>query len=64
MTTADLSNSGPIAPAQRHNRKCSAHKTNGEPCGRWAVVGGLVCPRTEAEHRKSKGLREFDLKWP
>ena len=24
--------------------KCRAHRSNGQPCGRWAIVGGTVCP--------------------
>lgn len=24
--------------------KCSAIRSNGEPCARWAIVGGTVCP--------------------
>jgi hypothetical protein len=27
-------------PAQ----KCSARRSNGEPCKRWAIIGGTVCP--------------------
>ncbi|WP_454231932.1 hypothetical protein [Mycolicibacterium fortuitum] len=38
------SNSAPIEPVQRHQRKCTAHKTNGQPCERWAIAGGRVCP--------------------
>lgn len=30
--------------AERHPRKCSATKRGGEPCGRWAIAGGTVCP--------------------
>lgn len=25
--------------------KCKAHKTNGDPCGRWPVKGATVCPK-------------------
>lgn len=24
-------------------RRCSAHRSNGEPCGAWAIRGGFVC---------------------
>lgn len=34
--TDDLSN--------RHPRKCTGHKSNGDLCERWAVAGGTVCP--------------------
>lgn len=26
------------------SQRCTAHRSNGEPCKRWAIVGGLVCP--------------------
>lgn len=28
----------------RHPRKCTSPKSNGEPCTRWAIKGGTVCP--------------------
>lgn len=27
-----------------HPRRCTARKSNGDPCGRWAIAGGTVCP--------------------
>jgi hypothetical protein len=27
----------------RQARKCRANRTDGEPCGGWAIVGGFVC---------------------
>lgn len=26
------------------SQPCTAHRSNGEPCGRWAIRGGTVCP--------------------
>jgi len=41
----DLSNGNESQdPSNRHPRKCQARKTNGDPCGRWAIEGGTVCP--------------------
>lgn len=31
-------------PIEPHPRRCTAHKRNGDPCGRWAIMGGTVCP--------------------
>jgi hypothetical protein len=28
---------------ERQARRCSAHRTNGEPCSGWAIKGGSVC---------------------
>lgn len=25
------------------SRKCKAHRSNGEPCNKWAIQGGAVC---------------------
>ena len=28
---------------KRHPRRCTAIKSNGEPCGAYAIIGGFVC---------------------
>lgn len=28
---------------ERHPRQCTGHRTNGEPCGKWALLGSNVC---------------------
>lgn len=33
-----------VDDAIRHPRKCQGHRKNGEPCDRWAIKGGTVCP--------------------
>lgn len=40
----DPSNYGSKEPVERHARKCTANRTNGTPCERWAIAGGTVCP--------------------
>ncbi|GAA1774542.1 hypothetical protein GCM10009767_35690 [Kocuria aegyptia] len=30
--------------AEPHPRRCTAHKSNGDPCSRWAIAGGTTCP--------------------
>lgn len=46
--------------------RCTARRSSGEPCGRWSVVGGFVCPshggrapqvRAAAERRWQHELR-------
>jgi hypothetical protein len=39
----DASNPGG-APDASDPRRCQAHRTDGEPCRRWAVRGATVCP--------------------
>src|SRR5438046_1115634 len=34
--------SGGLVPTE--SRRCTALRTNGEPCSRWAIKGGNVCP--------------------
>jgi hypothetical protein len=31
-------------PRKQRSIKCQATARNGQPCGRWAVIGALVCP--------------------
>lgn len=40
----DQWNQGSKEPVARHERKCTANRTNGTPCERWAIAGGTVCP--------------------
>lgn len=35
--------SGSIWKAERPAQKCSAHRSDGEPCKAWAITGGNVC---------------------
>lgn len=39
---------------KRQARKCKGHKTNGDPCGNYAMNGGLVC---HAHGGKAKQVR-------
>ena len=35
----------PLTHPTRHERKCVAHRnSDGQPCERWAIEGGTVCP--------------------
>jgi HEPN domain-containing protein len=37
-------------------RGCSAHKTNGQPCPRYPIKGGLVCPRHGGSAKNVKAV--------
>ena len=53
--------------------RCQAHRSNGDPCKRWAIVGGTVCPthggsapqvRAAAIKRiQSRVLSAVDIAW-
>lgn len=51
------------------SQMCSARKSNGQPCKRWAIVGGNVCPThggrapqvMEAARRRLKALAPMAL---
>lgn len=48
-------------------QRCTAHKTNGEPCARWACAGQMTCAthggRTPAAKRSAQQLL-YDLQFP
>ena len=56
------SNARAIEPVQRHHRKCTARKTNGIPCERWAIAGGTVCPMHggRSPHVKRKARQRLE----
>lgn len=60
MSFADPSNSAesgdPSNPV--HPRRCTARRTDGEPCGRWAIAGGVVCPSHGGATGRAKAAAE------
>lgn len=34
----------PVEVSTRGNVRCGARRSNGEPCRKWAIRGGTVCP--------------------
>lgn len=54
-----LKQRGPMEPATRDTRRCTAKSSrSGHPCQRWAIAGGTVCPTHggQAPQVKAKAL--------
>lgn len=47
--------------AVRWRVRCRAHRSNGEPCKRWAIRGGFVCPSHGGRARQVRRAAEMRL---